>query len=230
MGSDLDDTLHHFRLASKQAAEAVFLRLQNIHNIPQAQLNSTYREILKRSQSNHFLDGRSSNEYRAERFRSLLSAFQVDRPDDVEMLVREYATALGANLKSKDGAEELLGDLKRQGNRLVVITEGPHDAQEWTLQRLGLSGYVDLLVTSSRERTSKTDRLFHRALEQMACAPNGLIYIGDSLERDVLPARALGIEAFLLAENGHPGADVPMVPSLREFGRAVDRWNPSENL
>ncbi len=188
VGFDPDDTLHHFRLASKQAAEAVFLRLQNIHNIPQAQLNSTYREILKRSQSNRLL-GRQVVERISRRALSVPVKRLPGRPS------RRRGDA-GQGVRHGFGGESKVQGRSRRtawGSEATGQSAGRHYGRTSRRSRSGrCSDWVcqdmwDLLVTSSRERTSKTDRLFHRALEQMACAPNGLIYIGDSLERDVLP-------------------------------------------
>ena len=79
---------------------------------------------------------------------------------------------------------------------MVVSTEGPHDAQETTISRLGIAPYVDLLVTSSMEGLTKRGGLLKRALDKAGCAPGAVIYAGDSIKCDIAPARALGVRAI----------------------------------
>ena len=49
-----------------------------------------------------------------------------------------------SSLELKCGALDLLSMIKDMGNKMVVITEGPQDAQEGTVQGLGIEGCIDL--------------------------------------------------------------------------------------
>src|SRR6476620_7659039 len=69
LGLDLDDTLHYFRRASSQAAEAVFAEIDAEIGCGAQTLSESYAEILIAAQSTHFTRARSAREYRAERFR-----------------------------------------------------------------------------------------------------------------------------------------------------------------
>jgi FMN phosphatase YigB (HAD superfamily) len=59
----------------------------------------------------------------------------------------------------------------------------------------------------------------------MGATPLTVLYAGDSLERDVLPAMALGIEACLVARTA-PGQSVPsgvrVVRDVLEIARKFD--------
>ena len=48
-----------------------------------------------------------------------------------------FTAALAANLQLKDGAVALLQDIKRAGRSIMIVTEGPHDAQETTVSGWG---------------------------------------------------------------------------------------------
>ena len=76
------------------------------------------------------------------------------------------------------------------------------------MARLGLAPYVDLLVTSGQERRSKKDGLLQVALAKAGCLPKNGAFIGDNMEWDILPALALGMEAFYVGEDMYvpPGA------------------------
>ena len=105
----------------------------------------------------------------------------------------------------------LLQDIKRAP---VDHAEGPHDAQETTISRLGIAPYVDLLVTSSREGLTKCGGLLKCALDKAGCAPSAAIYVGDSVECDIAPARALGVRAIYAGEQDQAPEDVEMSASL----------------
>ena len=110
------------------------------------------------------------------------------------------------------GAHQLLQQAKRLGKTVAIISEGPHDAQDQTLEQLGFTPYVDHLITSSRYQRSKTAGLFQVALERLQIAPTQLLYVGDSPTRDYLPAASLGIHAFLVAAPGRtPEATIPSI-------------------
>ena len=83
----------------------------------------------------------------------------------------------------------------------MVVSEGPHDAQEATLARLGIAPLVDLLVTLAAERTSKRGGLLKIALGRAQCLPHELIYVGDSLENDIWPRRNSAFKPFMLARS-----------------------------
>jgi len=71
-----------------------------------------------------------------------------------------YKNSLQATLELKPSALSLLQSLKRLDGKVIVITEGPQDAQEWTVQELGIAPYIDILVTTNEVGKSKVDGLF----------------------------------------------------------------------
>jgi putative hydrolase of the HAD superfamily len=48
-----------------------------------------------------------------------------------------------------------------------MVTKGPQDAQEWTLDRKGLKGNIDFLVTGNDFGVSKVDGLFKRVMKEL---------------------------------------------------------------
>ena len=175
IGFDLDDTLHFYRKASGQACEAVFEYLGEEFGCGVNELQAAYTGILKDAQKGAFADGRSARECRAERFGKLLTAFSIIPHRHLEAVLDLYDEALSLNLKLKEGAKETLLAARANGLRIMVVSEGPHDAQEATLERLGIAPLADLLVTSAAEKTSKRGGLLKIALGRAQCAPHELI-------------------------------------------------------
>lgn len=96
----------------------------------------------------------------------------------LERLLSIYQKHLEAALQLKPGALELLQTLKHQGKQVTVITEGPQDAQEWTVQELGIRPYVDILVTTNEVGRAKVDGLFSGVLEKYGVPAGDVVYVG----------------------------------------------------
>ena len=206
IGFDLDDTLHEFRRASGKAADCALRAISAKHGYELRVLKDKYVEILRERSSNAFSDGKPSHQYRKERFEALLNDYLIRHDDDfLAELCNTYETALMASLELKSGAHSLLRKLKALGKKIVVITEGPHDAQERTIHALGIASCIDYLATSNSFRISKTEGLFPKVLDHLGISAADIAFIGDS---DMRPAMAEGIFGVQLAEDKPLGLDL----------------------
>jgi putative hydrolase of the HAD superfamily len=120
--------------------------------------------------------------------------------------------------------EKFLRDVARS-HRLGLVSNIWSQPTRW-LSDLGDCGLLELFTTivfSSEGRSIKPSRmLFERALA--AFQPNSaVLFAGDSLERDIIPAKALGLSTAWIAPPGstHPAADV-VVESLPELAEVPD--------
>jgi putative hydrolase of the HAD superfamily len=207
-GFDLDDTLHEFRKASRAATTHCMSRIaQEYPETSLDSLQSYYQQVLKQGTSNAFVDGKLSHDYRRERFVATLNHFGFNH-ELVDELLSSYETILVQNLKLKSGALSLLRAIKSSHRKIVVITEGPQDAQERAVRDLGLSPYVDILATTNQFQVSKIDGLFEKVLGHLGIAAHEIAYVGDSIERDMTPATALGIYSIHLNEKQPSKLDV----------------------
>lgn len=229
-GFDLDDTLHEFRKASATASLSVFNQIHNKYSVPIPALQSSYNAILTSKTAGAFSDGKSSTEYRRERFTALLKSHGIQvvgLEEYMDSILELYKRSLATSLALKPGALDLLMKLKELGKRVLVITEGPQDAQEWTIEQLGLKAFVDVLVTSNELGSSKTDGLFREALQRQRIRADQMVYIGDNEIRDVLPARGEGILAVHFDEKSTISIDFaglsPKVNSLVELYTVLRR-------
>jgi putative hydrolase of the HAD superfamily len=106
---------------------------------------------------------------------------------------------------------------------VIVVTEGPADAQDWTIRELGLWPYVDILVTTNEVGRSKVDGLFAAVLEKYSIHPEKIIYFGDNEVRDVHAAQKEGILAFLYDQKQEDQLRFPA--ALR-----INSWDKLQNL
>lgn len=210
VGFDLDDTLHDFRRASAHASTRVF---ETIHasnsQISTDTVRTTYQAILRDATANAFTDGRTSREYRRERFGRLLYAHGlIDSNDFSELenplldhLVEVYHNNLRESLALKPGVLQLLQALHQTGRKIIVITEGPADGQEWTVQELGIRPYINFLASTNEFGRSKIDGLFGAVLATYDITAEEIVYFGDNEVRDIQAARKEGILAVLYDEK-----------------------------
>ncbi|KAI9786028.1 MAG: hypothetical protein M1835_003197 [Candelina submexicana] len=202
---DLDDTLHEFRKASSAATETSLTFISYLHPASSLEeLKTTYATILADKTSQAFTNGKTSTEYRKERFASLLEAHNITYTASfLDKLAMLYKQGLKQNLQLTAGALHLLQYLKSRAKKVMIISEGPLDAQEWTMESLGLTPFVDVLVTSNDMGLSKVDGLFGAVLAKHKIREDDMVFVGDNAVRDIEAARAAGIEAVLYAEGSN---------------------------
>jgi putative hydrolase of the HAD superfamily len=85
----------------------------------------------------------------------------------------------------------------------------------------GIHPFFSVIVDSTRVGCSKPDpRIFQSALDELALAPADVVFVGDSLPRDMAGARAIGMRhVWLVGDAAPPSA--PCCPgdrTLRSLG------------
>lgn len=110
-----------------------------------------------------------------------------------------------------------LDALRARGIGLGVISNWDYRLPP-LLDQLGLSGYFEHSVVSFREGVAKpSPELYRRALERVDAPPGEVRYVGDHRDLDLDPARALGMDAYLVDRSGRGGGERRVVRSLSEL-------------
>lgn len=113
IGFDLDDTLHEFRRSAGTATNKVLEGISKRVGIPVPELKDQYSRNLKDKTANAFPDGKTSFDYRRERFTSVLAHFSLLQDDQfIHQLLESYGETLMASLELKCGAIGLLSTLR----------------------------------------------------------------------------------------------------------------------
>jgi putative hydrolase of the HAD superfamily len=131
---DLDNTLHDQVRASRRGMESVYERIGESTGVARDALEAEYAGILAAHTVDAFISGHSAAEYRRRRFSALLDRFGVSVPT-ADDLVAIYTEALGRTLVPFDDVIPALDLARGAGLRIAIVSEGPHDAQLWTLER-----------------------------------------------------------------------------------------------
>jgi FMN phosphatase YigB (HAD superfamily) len=106
-----------------------------------------------------------------------------------------------------EGAAALLKSIKNLGLRCVILSNTAwRDELDYLadFEALGLAGCIDGVVTSLDAHYRKPSReIFQVAMRVAGAEAAAMVMIGDSEERDVIPAVALGMNALLVSVE-HP--------------------------
>jgi putative hydrolase of the HAD superfamily len=171
----------------------------------------------------HLNEGRDADSLAALRLRcaavlreALGPAVQGRVPDGSGLL-----DALLASLRFEPFADalEALPRWRAAGRRVVVVSNWDVSLHV-VLDRVGLGGQLDAIVTSAEAGARKPDvAIFDRALRLAGVPASEAVHVGDSVAEDVAGARRAGIEAVLLLRDGSSGPDgVRTISSLLELG------------
>jgi HAD superfamily hydrolase (TIGR01509 family) len=103
--------------------------------------------------------------------------------------------AVAALRKSRD----VLTALHDSGYRLAVVSNFYGNVAT-LCEEAGLTPMLEAVVDSAVVGVGKPDpRIFRRALDRLQVAPDAAVMVGDSFDRDIRPARSLGMKTLWLA-------------------------------
>lgn len=99
------------------------------------------------------------------------------------------------NLKLYPGVKDTLVELKKRGLKLAIITDADSYHAFARLTKVELLDFFDTLVATDMTGTKKPDPAhFLYALQSLSARPEESLVVGDSIRRDMVPARKLGIK------------------------------------
>lgn len=215
---DVDGTLVDFDASLRAALDAVAARATEIVGAavtPDAL--TAAREAVRREDA---IDGEppTLRAVRDEAFRRVLRAHGVSDEAPAARLSRLYYAVRDATLRPFDEVEAALDDLQARGFTLVAASNG-----NAALERLAIFRHFAHLHFAETVGVTKPDpRFFASALAMSGGRPEASVSVGDRLENDYHPARAIGMHAVLVDrgrrhDGGDDDAGVLRIGSLAEL-------------
>ena len=100
-----------------------------------------------------------------------------------------------------EDALDTLESLKKRGYKLgIIANQSAGTAQR--LENWGLLKYFDVVAASAELGVSKPDRLiFEKAIELAGCQFHNAVMVGDRLDNDIIPAKALGMKTVWIRKG-----------------------------
>jgi putative hydrolase of the HAD superfamily len=115
-------------------------------------------------------------------------------------LYNDYWESFIENIKLFEGVIDFLMNCREKEIKVALVTDLTADVQLKKVARLGLSGYIDALVTSEEAGAEKPDlSIFRLALKKIELAPEDVWVIGDNIEKDIVGGNLLGAATVYFA-------------------------------
>jgi putative hydrolase of the HAD superfamily len=186
---DIDNTLIDFmsmkRAASAAAANAMIEA--GLQNAPEDLSERLFTFYLEHGiESDDAFEEYLKQEYKTVDYRILASA------------VNAYLKEKYLHLKPYPGDVDTLSELKRQGFKLGVVSDGVRLKAWMRLNEAGLDSYFDAVVTyddTGKRKPAKEPFLL--ICEKLGVKPEGCLMLGDWPERDVQGGKLAGMKTCL---------------------------------
>lgn len=121
------------------------------------------------------------------------------------------------SLELYPGVKDTLDELKKQGLKLAVITDADSYHALARLKRVELLDSFDTLTAADMTGTKKPDPAhFLFALRALNAKPEESLVVGDSIRRDIVPARKLGLKtAYASYGDWRPAEEMDLCFDIR---------------
>ncbi len=198
---DLDNTLYDYDKPHKIALKQVYKILNKHIKISTTQYNRLFK--LSRAEIHRELAGTASSHNRILYFQRLIEkTHNTVEPTIILQLYNTYWDTLLKNMKLRKGALALLKKLKNKGIRIPIVSDLTTNIQLRKIDKLGISAYVDILVTSEEAGSEKPHSImFLLALNKLNLGPHEAIMVGDNAIADVEGANFVGLDTVLLKKG-----------------------------
>ncbi|HIQ32202.1 MAG TPA: TIGR02253 family HAD-type hydrolase [Methanothermococcus okinawensis] len=208
---DLDDTLYDSTsFVDRARREAIKMMIDAGLNATEEEAYNILQRIIKEKGPNY-----------GHHFDDLVKAIEGrHNPKIVTMGVITYHNVKFALLRPYPDTIKTLIELKKMGLKLGVVTDGITIKQWEKLIRLGIADFFDEVVTSEEYGLGKPNLEFYRyALKKMNLKGEEAVYVGDRIDRDIIPASKVGMHTIRILRGKYrdmKGECKYEVKSLRE--------------
>ncbi len=202
---DADNTL--YKLNSKRAYQNLFGYLSKEIGIPRVNIEGIWQVIL-----DDVLDNpeKSLSPYFRHRLYPIketlkfygLSAKKAEAFS--KKALNKFFDDLAEDIKFEKNLKNLIKELKKK-YKLIIFTEEFKKYLPKKLNRIfgNWKKHFLFAVTPDTVKTMKpSEKYFRYALKKLKLKPSEIIVIGDSLERDIIPAKKIGIKTFHIKQKG----------------------------
>ena len=141
--------------------------------------------------------------------------------DDAEILVWDR----GVRMTPMPGAREALDTLREAKVPVGVVSNTRFSARAWTFGLARLCIALDLVASSADVNARKPDpAIFRAALDRLRVPAHEAWFVGDSFEKDVCGAAAVGMRPVWFGASRPPPRPHPSCTPVKDWAAFLDLW------
>lgn len=216
---DFDDTLYDYERCHHYALSCVFASLTDYTNIDVESLLERYNIAKK---AIHIpLHGYASSHNRLLYFQKMIEQLPVRLESPISLAKHCYSLywdSFISHIKLFDDVIDLFKDLRKQGIKIIMVTDLTADVQFKKIQRLGLDNLFDYVVTSEEAGCEKPHPyIFELALRKANLLPEQVYMVGDSYNKDIVGASNMGIQSIWLNRSDIIHSITDQIKEIKQF-------------
>lgn len=193
---DLDDTLYAYKPCHQAGYEACKVMALEIYNISHRDFEVAWKA--GRVKVHHDLHGQGASHSRLlYAQKASESLFGKTHPVFALEMEEAYWSVFLETMEFKPGVEAFLQEAKEKGIKMCIVTDLTSQIQMRKWLKLDLGRFIDFLVSSEEAGVEKPGGyMFGLAMEKLGVKAEECIMIGDSEEKDIKGAEAMGIKGY----------------------------------
>lgn len=210
---DLDDTLYSYRVAHPMAMSVVCQLGCERTGLDNATFNTAF--VKARSLVKGRLGNVGASHNRLLYFQNLLEILG-EQPVGLALELFDcYWEVLLEKMTLFPGVMQLFEEMKKRDMVIAICSDMTSVIQFRKLIKLGISEFIDVVVTSEESGLEKPDESsFRLCLEKLNVNADECFFVGDSYQKDVLGAMRLDMPVFWLGGDGTKQSGVQSVSSF----------------
>jgi len=208
---DLDDTLLNHKKAERFGLKDVHRHFEEINRVPLDALIDTYHDINRALWGEYGLGEIDRETLQRRRFEETFQALGID-PGLHEEAGTVYMNYYRNHWEWMDGAAEVY-QVVASRYEVGIITNGFAETQQLKIERFGFGETARHIVISEHVGVMKPHpKIFDYATELAGCDRSDILYIGDSVNSDIVGGRQAGWKVGWFtrhaSHNGEVSADI----------------------
>lgn len=198
---DLDDTLYDYHFAHSRALNAVYPVLAKEIKISRKKFLELYD--MSKNEIKNELAGTASSHNRVLYFQRIIEkTHNTIEPKIILKLSNSYWNTFLKNMKIGKGVINTMKELQKKKIKIAIVTDLTAQIQLRKIEKLGLTKYIDYLVTSEESGGEKPNSImFLLALNKLGILASEAIMVGDNLVADIEGSNSVGIDSVAITKK-----------------------------
>lgn len=210
---DMDDTLLNWR----QAEHGAIGDLARLHFVPAGIAEADVRMAYDVVMAENYAAWKATRTwwYIADRLKLLVQRLGAAENVPVQQLVATFGREVTLRLDWLDGGLAAVRAARENGRKTALLTNGKGEVQRPKVRAFGLDRELDFVGITGELGAWKPDHeAFRLVLKPLGIKPENALMVGDNLDFDIEPAKALGMQTAWVSPGpeSNPLADV-VIPS-----------------